>query len=383
MVTQGENLLRLNYPLRELSFKLGSVLLGVVVALLLAELGLRVKFGGSWNLKQEQSERINEDVSFFEYDETLGWKGKAFASGVQHGKNFSISVRFNSQGLRAREVPYKKMEGKIRILVLGDSQTWGSSVEQGERFTEILEDLLHRRGINAEVLNFGVVGYGTDQELLLFNRLGIRYHPDLVIVGFFWNDLFENSIPVAYGYPKPQFVPGPTSTLQLRNIPVPKKIGQKKEFAGNRRGNVWDATKSWLAANSYIYRVLADAVRRSPFLYQFAVETKIAGGPWRDPDSREWKITKSLLEMLKETVKESGSDFLVAIIPERADFETAIYSFKHRLIDEMRDFPSIDLLPALKAVGPASKLYYSNDIHLKPAGHRAIGQAIFEYLMQR
>lgn len=328
--------------------------------------------------------RVEEgEDTFFEYDEVLGWRGKAFAKGIQRGRQFSISVQLNSNGFREREAPYEKNDGRTRILVLGDSQTWGSGVEQRSRFTEVLEGFLQQRGINAEVLNFGVVGYATDQELLLFKNLGFRYHPDLVILAFFWNDIFENSTAVAYGYPKPHFVQHGDKALILHNVPVPKETGTKKDFPiPQQKQKIWGATKEWLESNSYVYRLLANAIRRNPFLYRLLVERGIAGGPWRDPGSKEWKLTRRLLEALKETVERSGSQFVVVVVPERWDLESATYPLRKPLIREMLDLPSLDLLPALKAAESVNPLYCPNDIHLNQEGHRIIGRALFEYLIK-
>jgi hypothetical protein len=73
---------------------------------------------------------------------------------------------------------------------------------------------------------------------------------------------------------------------------------------------------------------------------------------------------------------------IVIVIPERFDLETATYSIRRRLMDEMQDLPSLRLFPTFKAAGSADTLYYRNDSHLKAEGHRVIGRAIFEYLIQ-
>lgn len=373
-----------------LRVKIVLVLLGAVSSLLLVELGLRVGIGEVQGPERLPVELADENSRFFEYDETLGWKGKAFASGTYRGLGYAFSVRLNSQGLREREVPFEKTKDTLRIMILGDSQTWGLGVESEERFSEVLERLLRETGRNVEVLNFGMTGYGTDQELLLFRRLGVQYHPDIVIVGFYWNDLFENLLSMTYGYPKPQFIEGPAGSLELSNIPVPKKTQEARRSNEPTKAlkdkvkddGIWNNTKFWMTTNLFTYRLVADAIRQSTLLYQFSVSAGIAGGPRRDPESKEWRITRRLLGRLKEAVKDNGSNFLVLVIPERADLETSTHSLKRRLIDDMRNLPCLDLVPALRRAGLADALYYRNDIHLTAGGHRVIGQAIFEYLIQ-
>ncbi|MGB0578792.1 MAG: SGNH/GDSL hydrolase family protein, partial [Limisphaerales bacterium] len=109
----------------------------------------------------------------------------------------------NSKGLRDREYPYEKTPGTKRILVLGDSYTWGYGVGNNERFTDFLEQQLEE----CEVLNSGVSGYGTDQEYLWFRSEGVKYQPDLVILAFFvLNDPMNNVSAVQYGLSKPLFL---------------------------------------------------------------------------------------------------------------------------------------------------------------------------------
>jgi hypothetical protein len=62
--------------------------------------------------------------------------------------------------------------------LLGDSFAMGDGVERGELFADVLENLLPK----TEVVNLGVSGYGTDQELLTYLRRGRQYRPDVVLL---------------------------------------------------------------------------------------------------------------------------------------------------------------------------------------------------------
>ena len=48
-------------------------------------------------------------------------------------------------------------------------------------------------GRRSRSINLGVPGYGTDQALLTLRRWGPRLAPDIVLAGFFWNDVMENA----------------------------------------------------------------------------------------------------------------------------------------------------------------------------------------------
>ena len=123
-------------------------------------------------LKKQRSLRRDSEFVFYKYDRFLGWKNKPLSEGYFTMPDSTTFVKINSKGLRDKEYQYDKQRGVFRILVLGDSFTWGYGVELKEIFTERLENML---GKNVEVLNAGVTGYGTDQEMLFLEQEGLKY----------------------------------------------------------------------------------------------------------------------------------------------------------------------------------------------------------------
>ena len=96
-------------------------------------------------------------------------------------------VSINSQGMRDIE---RQLENKstLRIAVLGDSFTEARQLDRTEAFPALVEKALTGRpevaGRAVEVLNFGVAGYSTGQELLAFRHHAAAFHPDIVLLEF-------------------------------------------------------------------------------------------------------------------------------------------------------------------------------------------------------
>jgi len=148
------------------------------------------------------------------YHPIRGWVLKP---GIRKMSVFSGKIlNSNSKGLRGEsEYEYQRTPGKQRILVLGDSFTFGEEVSDDETYSHDLESLLP----NTEVLNLGVQGYGHDQMLLYLRDEGAKYKPDIVILGFAYLDIYRN-LWTFFAYAKPKFELE-SGGLKLTNVPVP------------------------------------------------------------------------------------------------------------------------------------------------------------------
>jgi len=99
-------------------------------------------------------------------------------------------IHTNTLGFRERAVTIPKPPGTFRIMVLGDSLTWGVGLPVGHRYTALLEERLKGvlQGREIEVLNFSIPSGPTLQERDILVAAAPSVDPDLVVVGFSIND---------------------------------------------------------------------------------------------------------------------------------------------------------------------------------------------------
>jgi hypothetical protein len=157
--------------------------------------------------------RLGNAHSYDVHHPLYGW---ALRPNIRDMRVFGGKVlNSNSLGLRGRrEYAYQKPPGVLRLLVLGDSFTFGQDVSDDDTYCRQLEQRLP----GAEVLNFGVHGYGHDQMLLYLREEGVKYRPDVVLLGFLYDDMERNLLGFR-DYSKPRFEQR-GDRLELRNVPV-------------------------------------------------------------------------------------------------------------------------------------------------------------------
>jgi hypothetical protein len=310
----------------------------------------------------------------FEHDPILGWRNRPDFSMVGKSPD-SVSRRVeythNSKGLRDEEYPYQKPEGTYRILVLGDSFTYGDGVQRSEAFPEMLESLLKEHG-SFEVINTGVTGYGLTQETLYYETEGYKYEPDLVMLVFYHNDLTD--LVKEKEPPKPKFrlVDG---QLVLHNVPYPHPSELETP----------DQEEEWLPA---ISKGLIKQLRFSETgaLIWGALEAKTPRclKPFNQPMYWEyvWQTVEAILRRLYESVEEHGSQLVVVTIPPHKEWIGCWTSPEAEVMDYIcthRRIPHIDLLPGFSQSG--TQPYFRRDLHWNAEGHRLAAHIIYNQLM--
>jgi hypothetical protein len=101
-------------------------------------------------------------------------------------------VTLNEGGFRSGIHPLQASEDTFRIVGIGDSVMFGMGVSDGEQYLAVLENQLNQTlpGRRWEVINTAVPGYNTVMEVETLREKGLKYQPDIVIIGFVSNDLW-------------------------------------------------------------------------------------------------------------------------------------------------------------------------------------------------
>jgi hypothetical protein len=351
--------------------------------------------------------------STYTLDRELGWGLRAGAT-AWHTDEGESWTQINRFGFRDRDRTPEKPPGVFRIAVLGDSYTEARGVEMHETFTALAEQQLKdcpgfERGV--EVLNFGVSGYGTGQELLALQKRVWQFDPDLIVVQFFaGNDLFNNyrKLNVSDADITPYFLlEGDRLKLDdsFRSLPQyePFRFHLKRTMA-----TVLNNSRFLLL----VYQVRLKLAEMSQ-TEQLATRAAAPGGPpqryqsfwWYQPPEHPWmkeawEITERLLiEMNRESL-ERNRTFWVLLTPtpeqilpteqERQDFasrygvEDLDYADK-RVLDlaARKGFHCLNTTVELRSQAEANNEYLTGFAntrlgtgHFNKAGHQAVARLL-------
>ena len=297
--------------------------------------------------------RTGRVTQFWQYDARYGWAHVPGSTGVFESFGIHAPVTINAKGYRGPDVPYARTPGRPRVVVLGDSYVWGFGVSERDTFTTRLQERIP----GLEIVNLGVSGYGTDQELLLYRDEGRRYRADVVMVVVAVNDLasiMERTESVIYG--KPYFVLDDQGGLTLENYPV--------------------------AQTPLLKRVLVRVAWQSYLLTQ--VHRRLANrsggvGALRDepdrifPRSDAEKLLVRLLDQMHADVVADGSGLLVVLVDGFGPQGEAIA----RYLAE-RGTPSVVLDRALQDTDPT--VHLPDGFHWNAIGHDRVARVLADRL---
>jgi hypothetical protein len=357
------------------------------LALIVLEFALRILQAGPLVKLQPQVRHI-----YVPRDLTVGRHSDYFyLAPRQTAYHFNVSVSTNSLGIRNPEIQLDKADSQYRILALGDSHTFGFAVEEWETWPRLLEQKLKHsddwRNRNFDVINGGVAALSLEQEIEFLRERLLRVKPDLVIVGYYWNDMPMGGDPFA------PLVESEENTETLSSSDDAENR-DRDEAKGKRSGvlkRVEDNIRCALRESYLIYSL----VQRIPYLQMIffpTVETKwkrgILEGKTSSRIEASWSSVRTELIKLKQLGEKSKFELVVLIIPLfeqmiSSGFPQAIYQSKLTQICKEIGVQTIDPLAAIRAIQPSYPDHFIPfDGHPNGRVYEVIAEEVFGFLQK-
>lgn len=325
---------------------------------------------------------------FYEFDDRLGWKNSPGRFGQYTRDEFSYQININSHGMRYREVSPKKSPNITRVVVLGDSFTWGIGVADQERFTEMVEKKTDGK---YELLNFGVSGYGPIQYYLMIDEIIEDFHPEIVLIAFcLSNDFADNIFWRRYNYYKPYLLENKKPNIVISGYPIPRS----GELA---TGPLSD----WLADHSRLYSLVRGKVKTTALQFADYGQAGINGADENQMDiyfpkhsteaselaDRMVALNAKLIRQIRDKAKRQNVQLAVVVAPTKCEYGACFQGERARnmnarnyLLKTLKelDIPVIDKTDAID-----SSDFWKTDGHWRPSGHEKIADGIVDWLNGR
>ena len=285
-----------------------------------------------------------------------GFHGRIERSGVV------TEFTTNSMGLRDDEIG-PKHPGRVRVVALGDSFTWGWGAAQGEEWISVVEKTLNEKAgrDTVECINAGVNAYGTENELELLREIGPELSPDLVLVGFFANDYTDNVL-------------GATGVYTVKDGYLHDHFSQKM-FREN-----------FLARESHLYRLITRALGEAQRRWKHVPPTTQPLKQFTEEEFEQgMQLAETHLLAMQKECEALGAQLAVIWLPadvyalSREAPDIPLQRELQRRIDDA-GIPSLDLLPVVRAEQNVSGLYIRSDGHFTARGNKVAGRVVAKWL---
>lgn len=245
-----------------------------------------------------------------------------------------VLVTYNERGLRDRPI-LPKGEGEYRVLALGDSVTFGWGVDQDKTFAARLELLLQGRLHRpVRVINSGVGGYNTVQELTYFKQEGITLQPDLVLLTYVQNDIDELN---------PAWNPSTGSSLRGKSV---------ADMVNIMVGKLW------------LYRLISHT-------YNYALPKPKAGPMGTGQESTGWRQSMAALQEVVALCKARNIPLIVFF--ERMDPRDNNMLLE-AVVRHAKGVPVQDMAPWFEGLDESSVENSKIDRHHNAEGHRVMAE---------
>lgn len=309
-------------------------------------------------VKQREADGNASFNEAFEYDPWTGWKNRA---------NLDLDgLKTNAQHMRnAQLFSPNPQPGRGRLLIVGDSFSFGYGVSNEQTYAAILAD---RHLPDWDVMNLAVSATGTDQHVINYEQYGKQYHPDIVVLGFYLLDYNRNTIRFRF-YAKPMFRPQ-GDALTLTNSPVPTPEQLYEDYTSGRK-----VIGGW----NYSYAL---AAFMQPII-SHRTRDRSEGALGR-------QVLAGLMKRFKEQVTDQGATPVWLILPDRDIVEAGqskyegIAAFSEHTAKQL-GMAVLNMDAPFKAFAqqhPEQPVWRPKAVggHLSHTGHQLVAEHLYQFL---
>lgn len=327
----------------------------------------------------------------------------------------SMTVHINKHGFRGPDFELEK-KPHDRIVVIGDSFTFGVVVEDDQTYSAQLEHVLNDRMPTNQVINAGWAG-GTspDAYYTFLAQRGLNFRPDTIVIGMFvWNDvtdLFENRWLETDQYGLPTRLESKARRINERGQLVLKPGQRGAQYVYAPPFPLLNDSHLYSLAMRVYHRLLYEWTRltEEEIIYQhepnyiFGLYT-IHKPPYPPKLEDKFQVTLKLLEGMKRFTDMNGINLWVVLIPTDAQVHPEMWTKwqgsgakgpleptsdgldqpQARLVQFLREngIHYLDLLPEFrKAAASGTKLYFPIDGHWNVEGHRLAAESLAKAIL--
>ena len=288
--------------MKQFIFKTTAVILSLVLVLVGLEVVVRV-----FNLAQP---RIGQADPI---------RGFANIPGATEINKHGVKIAIGDHGFRGPTPSPEKAPGAYRVALLGDSFVFAASIDYENTFAGLMNRYFKEKKQPVEVIDMGVDGYGTIEELLVYEHEARKLKPDLVVLCFYvGNDLHNN-------YPPREHFPG----YELENGEL---VAVPFEVRAFRRNVVRDFLRHHVRIYSYLPDLWRGFVTNLELKFSKKKKEKRlaenqAQYEWHPPKdygrenlvgeglSKSWQVTIKLIEKLNQEVTADGGQLAIVVFP--------------------------------------------------------------------
>ncbi len=340
---------------------------------------------------------------------------------------FHYKVKINTIGIREREINIPKGKDIFRILVFGDSYTYGWGVDAEETWIRYVENKLQIKGRKVETVNLGKPGAEPFFYLELARKAIPLLQPDLVIVSMLQGDdlyclgevkkeksllssVLSKIYPNIYKLIQQRKV---LSLLQKTSANIPPMINSAQKNQLSAQQSAKEIMKQFTPEEEIRFNQIDHEIQQlfldgllNPFLIAVSMKNpdlliKSANVFNTFPPEGLKTLSEIFIEFKKLTEKQ-GSLLLIFNVPQsffvnkhalagiqKVGFQINPEMLTSTQMDQfvekacnMANVPFIEITSEIRQYQDDPDLFFSLDSHPTPKGHKLIGELFFPKLQK-